>query len=120
MFNYEISDIAWTLAPTETWCVVESAAGVVSACLPTLVPLFRSCTTAFVSTVRSSSKYGNSQSGTAAFAAESSNAERGWRRTGEENYPLGPVGSGNMGSRSSHAQGKGWTMIGTDGNDSDW
>ncbi|KAJ5605737.1 hypothetical protein N7510_008518 [Penicillium lagena] len=121
MFNYEVTDIAWTLASTETWCVVESAAGVISACLPTLVPLFRSCTSAFVSTVRSSTKYGNSQSGTgAALAAESSNVERGWQRTGEGHYPLGPVGPGNSGSRSSHAQGKGWTMIGTDDNDSDW
>lgn len=120
MFNYEVSDVAWTLAPTETWCVVESAAGVISACLPTLVPLFRSCTTAFISTVRSSTKYGNSQSGTGARAAEPNSAERGWQRTGEANYPMGPVGSSNMGSRSPHAQGKGWTMIGTDGNDSDW
>ncbi|RAH44573.1 uncharacterized protein BO95DRAFT_464815 [Aspergillus brunneoviolaceus CBS 621.78] len=41
IFSFEINDIAWTLADAETWCVVETAAGVISACLPTVIPMIK-------------------------------------------------------------------------------
>ncbi|RAK81556.1 uncharacterized protein BO72DRAFT_492387 [Aspergillus fijiensis CBS 313.89] len=41
IFSFEINDIAWTLADAETWCVVETAAGVIPACLPTVIPMIK-------------------------------------------------------------------------------
>lgn len=86
------------------------------------MPLLKACTSAFVSTVRSSSKF-NTQSGTGRNTAgrvsplKSTNAEGGLEGTGESNFALEQVGPGNRGSRS-HVKGRGWTMIGAD-NDSD-
>ncbi|KAK6610437.1 hypothetical protein H4I96_02035 [Botrytis cinerea] len=39
LFQFQPADITWTLATAEVWCVVESASGIMSACLPTLGPL---------------------------------------------------------------------------------
>ncbi|OLN87826.1 hypothetical protein CCHL11_00535 [Colletotrichum chlorophyti] len=39
IMQFEIADTTWTLATACTWCVVECACGVISACLPTLRPL---------------------------------------------------------------------------------
>ncbi|KAL2059929.1 hypothetical protein VTL71DRAFT_10084 [Oculimacula yallundae] len=36
LFQFQPADITWTLATAEVWCVVESASGIISACLPTL------------------------------------------------------------------------------------
>ena len=41
LFQFVPSDLTWTLAKACTWCIVESSAGIVSACLPTLAPLLR-------------------------------------------------------------------------------
>ncbi|PYI20225.1 hypothetical protein BO99DRAFT_442484 [Aspergillus violaceofuscus CBS 115571] len=41
IFSFGVNDIAWTLADAETWCVVETAAGVISACLPTVIPMIK-------------------------------------------------------------------------------
>ncbi|PLB54022.1 hypothetical protein P170DRAFT_326887, partial [Aspergillus steynii IBT 23096] len=41
IFILDMDDIPWTLADAQTWCVVEISAGIISACLPTLVPLVR-------------------------------------------------------------------------------
>ncbi|KAL4795416.1 hypothetical protein BDV19DRAFT_398766 [Aspergillus venezuelensis] len=41
IFALDMHDIPWTLADAQTWCVVETSAGIISACLPTLVPLIR-------------------------------------------------------------------------------
>ncbi|KAJ5624185.1 hypothetical protein N7510_000494, partial [Penicillium lagena] len=116
IFIFNITDISWTLADAQTWCVVETAAGVISACLPTLAPLVKSCTRTFVSTVRSSSKINNTQSATGgntsgrASVAKITNAGGGLEGTGERDYALERVGPSNLGSRS-HVKGKGWTMI---------
>ncbi|KAJ5799070.1 uncharacterized protein N7518_001138 [Penicillium psychrosexuale] len=40
IFGFDPTDIAWTLGRSCTWCVVESSTGVISACMPTLRPLF--------------------------------------------------------------------------------
>ncbi|WYZ40083.1 hypothetical protein EsH8_IV_000424 [Colletotrichum jinshuiense] len=39
IMQFELTDTTWTLATACTWCVVECACGVISACLPTLRPL---------------------------------------------------------------------------------
>ncbi|KAK8119736.1 uncharacterized protein PG998_004362 [Apiospora kogelbergensis] len=39
IMHWQIEDTTWTLAEACTWCVVESACGVISACLPTLRPV---------------------------------------------------------------------------------
>ncbi|RAL07835.1 uncharacterized protein BO97DRAFT_446589 [Aspergillus homomorphus CBS 101889] len=48
ILSFEAQDIAWTLADAETWCVVETAAGVISACLPTVIPLYQHACRNFV------------------------------------------------------------------------
>ncbi|KAJ6190021.1 hypothetical protein N7519_000042 [Penicillium mononematosum] len=40
LFEFDPADIAWTLGKSCTWCIVESSAGIISACMPTLRPLF--------------------------------------------------------------------------------
>ncbi|KAH8589763.1 hypothetical protein B0O99DRAFT_472010, partial [Bisporella sp. PMI_857] len=42
LFEFVPSDLTWTLAKACTWVIVESSAGIISACLPTLAPLLRS------------------------------------------------------------------------------
>ncbi|KAI8254000.1 Satratoxin biosynthesis SC1 cluster protein 4 [Colletotrichum sp. SAR11_239] len=39
IMQFQLTDTTWTLATACTWCVVECACGVISACLPTLRPL---------------------------------------------------------------------------------
>ncbi|KAH6604495.1 putative PTH11-type G-protein coupled receptor protein [Trichoderma cornu-damae] len=41
LFTYSNSDPTYTLAPTVGWTVIEVSAGIISACLPTLLPVFR-------------------------------------------------------------------------------
>ncbi|KAI9726853.1 MAG: hypothetical protein M1834_001485 [Cirrosporium novae-zelandiae] len=53
IFQFESSDMTWTLATACTWCVIETATGVISACLPTLRPLMRVVSSKFASTGRS-------------------------------------------------------------------
>ncbi|PVH77142.1 hypothetical protein DL98DRAFT_424172 [Cadophora sp. DSE1049] len=43
LFQFQPADITWTLATAEVWCVVESASGIISACLPTLGHLIQVC-----------------------------------------------------------------------------
>ncbi|KAJ5359799.1 hypothetical protein N7517_008990 [Penicillium concentricum] len=40
LFDFNPADIAWTLGKSCTWCVVECSTGIISACMPTLRPLF--------------------------------------------------------------------------------
>ncbi|KAH6662056.1 hypothetical protein B0J14DRAFT_611323 [Halenospora varia] len=42
LFEFVPSDLTWSLAKACTWVIVESSAGIISACLPTLAPLLRS------------------------------------------------------------------------------
>ncbi|KAI5801347.1 hypothetical protein EDC01DRAFT_517102 [Geopyxis carbonaria] len=46
IFQFDPMDTSWTLATACTWCVVECAVGIVSACLPTLRPLITPFTSA--------------------------------------------------------------------------
>ncbi|KAH9204023.1 hypothetical protein DL95DRAFT_499094 [Leptodontidium sp. 2 PMI_412] len=39
VFDFDPTDLSWTLATACTWCVVECCAGIISTCLPTLAPL---------------------------------------------------------------------------------
>ncbi|KAM0256583.1 hypothetical protein ACHAQJ_004870 [Trichoderma viride] len=41
LFTYSGSDPTYTLAPTVGWTVIEISAGIISACLPTLLPVLR-------------------------------------------------------------------------------
>ena len=43
LFSYSNSDPTYTLAPTVGWTCIEMSAGIVSACLPTLSPVFGWC-----------------------------------------------------------------------------
>ncbi|EKV11539.1 hypothetical protein PDIG_49820 [Penicillium digitatum PHI26] len=40
LFEYDPADVAWTLGKSCTWCIIESSTGIISACMPTLRPLF--------------------------------------------------------------------------------
>ncbi|OOQ81530.1 putative integral membrane protein [Penicillium brasilianum] len=50
LFEFEPADTPWTLAKACTWCLIECSSGIISACMPTLRPLF----------VMLSSKFGSS------------------------------------------------------------
>lgn len=41
LFTYSATDPSYTLAPTVGWTAIEMSAGIVSACLPTLLPVAR-------------------------------------------------------------------------------
>ena len=41
LFSYSALDPSYTLAPTVGWTAIEMSAGIVSACLPTLVPALK-------------------------------------------------------------------------------
>jgi hypothetical protein len=41
LFTYSNSDPTYTLAPTVGWTIIEISAGIISACLPTLLPVIR-------------------------------------------------------------------------------
>lgn len=41
LFTYAASDPSYTLAPTVGWTAIEMSAGIISACLPTLLPVAR-------------------------------------------------------------------------------
>src|SRR5690554_1637989 len=41
LFTYNELDPTYTLAPTVGWTAIEMSAGIVSACLPTLLPILR-------------------------------------------------------------------------------
>ncbi|KAJ5797892.1 uncharacterized protein N7503_007188 [Penicillium pulvis] len=121
IFSFEMTDVAWTLADAQTWCVVEVAAGVISACLPTTAPLVKICTRSLVSTAKSLSKSNLTQSGSRVFSrnaatSRSINVENSItidtddahaHRASSASFALE-----NMSPlSSSHLKGKGWTMI---------
>ncbi|KAK8234677.1 hypothetical protein HDK77DRAFT_429338 [Phyllosticta capitalensis] len=51
IMQFQTSDTTWTLATACTWCVVEVACGIISACLPTLRPLMRAISSQFGSSM---------------------------------------------------------------------
>ncbi|KAJ5723256.1 hypothetical protein N7488_001291 [Penicillium malachiteum] len=127
IFKFNIEDIAWTLADAQTWCVIEVAAAVISACLPTTAPLVRICTRRLVSTAQSLSRSKASQSNGTALSK--SNAGRSREINVEESITIqtevanknrandanSSYALSDMSPRgSSHFKGKGWTMTSTD------
>ncbi|KAJ5769123.1 hypothetical protein N7520_003682 [Penicillium odoratum] len=121
IFIFDMNDVAWTLADAQTWCVVELAAGVISACLPTTAPLIKICTKGLVSTAKSISKSNLTQSEERVLSrtrvtTHSINAENNFnastnsaRRASNGDYVLEEMNPGHRGS--SHLKGKGWTVI---------
>lgn len=104
--------------------MVESAAGIISASLPTMPSLVKTCTQGFISTARSLSKSNPSQSGAAALSrsdaargavggADETTVSAGEQAPhGNRRYELSELSPGARGS--SHLKGKGWTIITTD------
>ncbi|CAG8048755.1 unnamed protein product [Penicillium olsonii] len=41
LFQFEPQDVTWTLGTACTWCTVETSSGIISACMPTLRPIFK-------------------------------------------------------------------------------
>ncbi|CAG8004035.1 unnamed protein product [Penicillium salamii] len=41
LFQFDPTDVAWTLGNACTWCTVETSSGIISACMPTLRPIFK-------------------------------------------------------------------------------
>ncbi|RAL13867.1 uncharacterized protein BO97DRAFT_442171 [Aspergillus homomorphus CBS 101889] len=54
LFQFEPADTTWTLAKACTWCLIECSSGIISACLPTLRPLFVALSSKFASSVGTS------------------------------------------------------------------
>ncbi|CCX29572.1 Similar to hypothetical protein CH063_00527 [Colletotrichum higginsianum]; acc. no. CCF44726 [Pyronema omphalodes CBS 100304] len=50
IFEFDPRDTSWTLARACAWCLVECAAGIISACLPTLRPIVVMISSKFIST----------------------------------------------------------------------
>ncbi|OJD32276.1 uncharacterized protein BKCO1_3900088 [Diplodia corticola] len=63
IMQFQTTDTTWTLATACTWCVVEVASGIISACLPTLRPLMRMVSSQFGGSSRGRSGMGNTASG---------------------------------------------------------
>ncbi|ORY72149.1 uncharacterized protein BCR38DRAFT_383396 [Pseudomassariella vexata] len=63
IMQFSTADTTWTLATACTWCVVEVACGVISACLPTLRPLMMKISTQFGSISRKTGLYSGARSG---------------------------------------------------------
>jgi hypothetical protein len=60
LFTYTNNDPTYTLAPTVGWTVIEISAGIISACLPTLLPVIR----LFLKTIGIKRNFFSSQRGT--------------------------------------------------------
>ncbi|KAL2800948.1 hypothetical protein BJX66DRAFT_321376 [Aspergillus keveii] len=144
IFILDINDIPWTLADAQTWCVVETCAGIISACLPTVIPIFkpllrRVLGVSFSSTNDMSrskkSNTTNTNNGHSQVLEGGSRVQRGENRGRDEGtYPLKEIsgtGAGTRGSRGSlnsmsgrgaamgmKGKGQGWTVIEASG-DSD-
>ncbi|KAJ5639526.1 uncharacterized protein N7484_007388 [Penicillium longicatenatum] len=124
IFSFDITDVAWTLADAQTWCVVELAAGVISACLPTTAPLVKICTRGLVSTAKSLTKSNLTQSegkGLSRTDATTRSVNGGSNITVQIDHARAHRASNasfaleDMSPRgSSHLKGKGWTMISAD------
>ncbi|KAF3396161.1 hypothetical protein F1880_007287 [Penicillium rolfsii] len=51
LFEFQPADTPWTLAKACTWCLIECASGIISACMPTLRPLFVMISSRFSSSI---------------------------------------------------------------------
>lgn len=57
VFSFNPADFFWTLDKPTSWCVVETSAGIVSTCLPTLRPLLRAIVRSVGLTIWSSNRH---------------------------------------------------------------
>uniref|UniRef100_L2GAV4 Integral membrane protein n=1 Tax=Colletotrichum fructicola (strain Nara gc5) TaxID=1213859 RepID=L2GAV4_COLFN len=83
IMQFQLTDTTWTLATACTWCVVECACGVISACLPTLRPLMVKVSSQFGS-IATKYNLSGGQSGTGGKSAD-----RGFKRLGTEDGKYG-------------------------------
>ncbi|KAL2860653.1 hypothetical protein BJX68DRAFT_261576 [Aspergillus pseudodeflectus] len=147
IFILDIDDIPWTLADAQTWCVVETCAGIISACLPTVIPTLKPLLghvlgVSFSTNDMSRSKKSNTtntNNGQSHVLEAGSRVQRSENRDrdrdrDEDMYPLKDIsgtGTGTRGSRGSlssmsgmgagmgmKGKGQGWTVIEASG-DSD-
>ncbi|KAJ6045710.1 hypothetical protein N7499_003626 [Penicillium canescens] len=51
LFEFQPIDTPWTLAKACTWCLIECSSGIISACMPTLRPLFVMLSSKFASSI---------------------------------------------------------------------
>ncbi|TDZ18583.1 Satratoxin biosynthesis SC1 cluster protein 4 [Colletotrichum sidae] len=117
IMQFQLTDTTWTLATACTWCVVECACGVISACLPTLRPLMVKVSSQFGS-IATKYNLSGGQSGGRATKQGSRNptelitiggtggksADRGFKRLGTEDGKYGITTSVTRGSE--HSVGK--------------
>lgn len=47
LFQFDPADVPWTLGNACTWCTVETSSGIISACMPTLRPVFKMLSSRF-------------------------------------------------------------------------
>ncbi|KAJ6038829.1 hypothetical protein N7499_003728 [Penicillium canescens] len=56
LFEFQPIDTPWTLAKACTWCLIECSSGIISACMPTLRPLFVMLSSKFASSISTSTR----------------------------------------------------------------
>ncbi|KAL1615515.1 hypothetical protein SLS56_011784 [Neofusicoccum ribis] len=86
IMQFQLTDTTWTLATACTWCVVEVASGIISACLPTLRPLMKMVSSQFGSSRGRSGKgtTGNLSRNTELVTIGGTGAKRS--QTGERHF----------------------------------
>ncbi|KAF9875567.1 integral membrane protein [Colletotrichum karsti] len=102
IMQFELTDTTWTLATACTWCVVECACGVISACLPTLRPLMVKVSSQFGSIATKYNLSGGQSGGRATKMGSrgptelmtiggtgGKSADRGFKRLGTEDGKYG-------------------------------
>ncbi|OHW93605.1 integral membrane protein [Colletotrichum incanum] len=101
IMQFQIADTTWTLATACTWCVVECACGVISACLPTLRPLMVKISSQFGSIATKYNLSGGQSGGHSKPASRGTtelltiggtggkSADRGFKRLGTEDRKYG-------------------------------
>ncbi|GJC80683.1 satratoxin biosynthesis SC1 cluster protein 4 [Colletotrichum liriopes] len=101
IMQFQIADTTWTLATACTWCVVECACGVISACLPTLRPLMMKISSQFGSIATKYNLSGGQSGGHSKPASRGTtelltiggsggkSADRGFKRLGTEDRKYG-------------------------------
>ncbi|KAI3559391.1 hypothetical protein CABS01_00479 [Colletotrichum abscissum] len=115
IMQFELTDTTWTLATACTWCVVECACGVISACLPTLRPLMVKVSSQFGSIATKYNLSGGQSDGRSKAGSRGptelmtiggtggKSADRGFKRLGTEDGKYGITT--NISTRSAGAGG---------------
>ncbi|KAK1674509.1 hypothetical protein BDP55DRAFT_176661 [Colletotrichum godetiae] len=117
IMQFELTDTTWTLATACTWCVVECACGVISACLPTLRPLMVKVSSQFGSIATKYNLSGGQSGGRSKAGSRGptelmtiggtggKSADRGFKRLGTEDGKYGITT--NISTRSAGGGGTG-------------